>query len=87
MNTTPSGSMNTAKALRAPLPVAASASGPSGATITASVKPTTDCAARPRIIGHASAIKARTVGSRQWVASMVLGGGTIPAIALPRRAP
>ena len=53
MKTVPMGKMMNAKALSPPVVVAASDSLPSGATMSASVKPMTACVARASTIGHA----------------------------------
>jgi hypothetical protein len=54
MNTMPIGRMKMFSVFEAPVVVAATASSPSGAIITASVKPITACDARESTIGHAS---------------------------------
>jgi hypothetical protein len=55
MKTVPDGKTMSANVLSAPAVTPASADSPSGETISASVKPTTDCVARASTMGQASA--------------------------------
>src|SRR5580693_1023769 len=91
MSEVPIGKMMKAKVLKAPVVTAASASSPSGAEKSASLKPTTDCVDRVTTNGHERASKRRTCTARVGGASPETGdaideSGTARALAHGARA-
>src|SRR5688572_23561597 len=93
MNATPIGSMTRTNEFIAPVDDAASASPPSGATITESKNPMIDCVARATMIGHARTRSVRRVARGGGPVSDRLADSTRkPArsrrlVVLRRRAP